>query len=176
MGGEARCSAGNKVLDGDKKPCSTTYACCDRTPSNINLPRPQAYEAQVRRTRQLGSCRTAQLMSDVPTCTALPRSDSSVISAIAKKFAARASRPTARRCCGRSCTPFGRLKGAPDLLKAREVARHIGTVTRKSTIPFRRDSMHPRRHLLHRDLRRHTAVPYPITCWPVIKSMASRWC
>lgn len=80
-----------------------------------------ALEAAVRR----------QLMSDVPYGVLLSGGlDSSVISAIAKKYAAKRIETdnTADAWWPRLHSFAVGLKGAPDLLKAREVARHIGTV------------------------------------------------
>ena len=72
-----------------------------------------------------------QLMSDVPYGVLLSGGlDSSVISAVARKFAARRIETD-----GQSTAWWPQLhsfavglKGAPDLAKAREVADHIGTV------------------------------------------------
>lgn len=72
-----------------------------------------------------------QLMSDVPYGVLLSGGlDSSVISAIAKKYAARRveSDGTQDAWWPRLHSFAVGLKGAPDLIKAREVARHIGTV------------------------------------------------
>lgn len=81
----------------------------------------QALEAAVQR----------QLMSDVPYGVLLSGGlDSSVISAIAKKYAAKRIETdnTADAWWPQLHSFAVGLKGAPDLLKAREVARHIGTV------------------------------------------------
>lgn len=80
-----------------------------------------ALEASVRR----------QLMSDVPYGVLLSGGlDSSVISAIAKKFSARRIETDDRHSAWwPQLHSFAvGLKGAPDLIKAREVAEHIGTV------------------------------------------------
>ncbi len=80
-----------------------------------------ALEASVRR----------QLMSDVPYGVLLSGGlDSSVISAIAKKFASkRIETDNQADAWWPQLHSFAvGLKGAPDLLKAREVAAHIGTV------------------------------------------------
>ena len=81
----------------------------------------QALEAAVKR----------QLMCDVPYGVLLSGGlDSSVISAIAKKFAAhRIESGDTQDAWWPSLHSFAvGLKGAPDLAKAREVAAHIGTV------------------------------------------------
>lgn len=81
----------------------------------------QALEAAVQR----------QLMSDVPYGVLLSGGlDSSVISAIAKKYAAKRIETdnTADAWWPQLHSFAVGLKGAPDLLKAREVAQHIGTV------------------------------------------------
>lgn len=80
-----------------------------------------ALEAAVRR----------QLMSDVPYGVLLSGGlDSSVISAIAKKFSAKRVETDGRKdAWWPQLHSFAvGLKGAPDLLKAREVAEHIGTI------------------------------------------------
>ena len=72
-----------------------------------------------------------QLMSDVPYCVLLSGGlDSSVISAIAKKYAAkRIETDGASDAWWPQLHSFAiGLKGAPDLIKAREVAEYIGTV------------------------------------------------
>lgn len=94
--------------------------------------REEAYDAQVNNVRiALEAAVRRQLMSDVPYGVLLSGGlDSSVISAIAQKFAAHRVEEN-----GRSSAWWPRLhsfavglKGAPDLLKAKEVAAHIGTV------------------------------------------------
>ncbi len=73
----------------------------------------------------------AQLMSDVPYGVLLSGGlDSSVISAIAKKYSAmRVENDSASPAWWPQLHSFAvGLKGAPDLAKAREVADHIGTV------------------------------------------------
>ena len=80
-----------------------------------------ALEAAVRR----------QLMSDVPYGVLLSGGlDSSVISAIAKKFSAKRVETDGKHdAWWPQLHSFAvGLKGAPDLVKAREVAQHIGTV------------------------------------------------
>ncbi len=72
-----------------------------------------------------------QLMSDVPYGVLLSGGlDSSVISAIAKKFSAKRIETDSKSdAWWPQLHSFAvGLKGAPDLLKAREVAEHIGTV------------------------------------------------
>lgn len=72
-----------------------------------------------------------QLMSDVPYGVLLSGGlDSSVISAIAKKFAARRIKTDGKKdAWWPQLHSFAvGLKGAPDLIKAREVADYIGTV------------------------------------------------
>ncbi len=81
----------------------------------------EALEAAVRR----------QLMSDVPYGVLLSGGlDSSVISAVAKKYAAKRVETEGRAdAWWPQLHSFAvGLKGAPDLAKAREVAEHIGTV------------------------------------------------
>lgn len=72
-----------------------------------------------------------QLMSDVPYGVLLSGGlDSSVISAIAKKYAARRIEADDKKdAWWPQLHSFAiGLKGAPDLVKAREVAQHIGTI------------------------------------------------
>ena len=92
----------------------------------------EAYAAQVNDVRiALEAAVRRQLMSDVPYGVLLSGGlDSSVVSAIAQKFAAHRVEEN-----GRAGAWWPRLhsfavglKGAPDLLKAKEVADHIGTV------------------------------------------------
>ena len=81
----------------------------------------EALEAAVKR----------QLMSDVPYGVLLSGGlDSSVISAIAKRFASRRVETDSQQAAWwPQLHSFAvGLKGAPDLAKAREVAEHIGTV------------------------------------------------
>ena len=71
-----------------------------------------------------------QLMSDVPYGVLLSGGlDSSVISAIAKKYAAKRIETDGASDAWPQLHSFAvGLKGAPDLIKAREVAEYIGTV------------------------------------------------
>lgn len=81
----------------------------------------EALEAAVKR----------QLMSDVPYGVLLSGGlDSSVISAIAKKYASKRVETESREdAWWPQLHSFAvGLKGAPDLDKAREVAKHIGTI------------------------------------------------
>lgn len=81
----------------------------------------QALEAAVNR----------QLMSDVPYGVLLSGGlDSSIISAVAKKFAAKRIESGGKKdAWWPQLHSFAvGLKGAPDLIKAKEVANHIGTV------------------------------------------------
>ena len=97
-----------------------------------------AYEAVKDNDAQTGDVKTAledavhrQLMSDVPYGVLLSGGlDSSVISAIAKKYAAkRIETDGASDAWWPQLHSFAiGLKGAPDLIKAREVAEYIGTV------------------------------------------------
>ena len=91
-----------------------------------------SYSVQVEAVRNaLKAAVRRQLMSDVPYGVLLSGGlDSSVISAVARKFAARRIETD-----GQSTAWWPQLhsfavglKGAPDLAKAREVADHIGTV------------------------------------------------
>ena len=93
---------------------------------------PAAHTAQVKAVHDaLEAAVQRQLMSDVPYGVLLSGGlDSSVISAIAKKYAAKRIETG-----GQSDAWWPQLhsfavglKGAPDLIKAREVAEHIGTV------------------------------------------------
>ena len=92
----------------------------------------QEHDAQVKAVHDaLEAAVRRQLMSDVPYGVLLSGGlDSSVISAIAKKYAAKRIETdnTADAWWPRLHSFAVGLKGAPDLLKAREVARHIGTV------------------------------------------------
>ena len=97
-----------------------------------------AYEAVKDNDAQTGDVKTAledavhrQLMSDVPYGVLLSGGlDSSVISAIAKKYAAkRIETDGASDAWWPQLHSFAvGLKGAPDLIKAREVAQYIGTI------------------------------------------------
>lgn len=92
----------------------------------------RTHEAQVTALHDaLEAAVQRQLMSDVPYGVLLSGGlDSSVISAIAKKYAAKRIETdnTADAWWPQLHSFAVGLKGAPDLLKAREVARHIGTV------------------------------------------------
>ena len=91
-----------------------------------------AYQAQVSAVRNaLEAAVQRQLMSDVPYGVLLSGGlDSSVISAIAKKYAGKRIETDNKSDAWwpRLHSFAVGLKGAPDLLKAREVAQHIGTV------------------------------------------------
>lgn len=91
-----------------------------------------AYKVQVDALRDaLDNAVRRQLMSDVPYGVLLSGGlDSSVISAVAKKYAARRIETDGRNSAWwPQLHSFAVcLKGAPDLIKAREVAEHIGTV------------------------------------------------
>lgn len=92
----------------------------------------QNNESSVEAVREsLESAVKRQLMSDVPYGVLLSGGlDSSVISAIAKKFSAkRVESDSTKDAWWPQLHSFAvGLKGAPDLAKAREVAKHIGTV------------------------------------------------
>ena len=89
-------------------------------------------QAQVSAVRNaLEAAVQRQLMSDVPYGVLLSGGlDSSVISAIAKKYAGKRIETDNKSDAWwpRLHSFAVGLKGAPDLLKAREVAQHIGTV------------------------------------------------
>lgn len=91
-----------------------------------------AYKVQVDALRDaLDNAVRRQLMSDVPYGVLLSGGlDSSVISAVAKKYATRRIETDGRKSAWwPQLHSFAvGLKGAPDLIKAREVAEHIGTV------------------------------------------------
>lgn len=91
-----------------------------------------AYKVQVDALRDaLDNAVRRQLMGDVPYGVLLSGGlDSSVISAVAKKYAARRIETDGRKSAWwPQLHSFAvGLKGAPDLIKAREVAEHIGTV------------------------------------------------
>lgn len=92
----------------------------------------RTHEAQVADLHEaLEAAVQRQLMSDVPYGVLLSGGlDSSVISTIAKKYAAKRIETdnTADAWWPQLHSFAVGLKGAPDLLKAREVAQHIGTV------------------------------------------------
>lgn len=97
-----------------------TYDAVKDNPASVRAIH-DALEAAVKR----------QLMSDVPYGVLLSGGlDSSVISAIAKKFAARRIETDGKKdAWWPQLHSFAvGLKGAPDLIKAREVADYIGTV------------------------------------------------
>lgn len=97
-----------------------TYDTVKDNPASVSAIH-DALEAAVKR----------QLMSDVPYGVLLSGGlDSSVISAIAKKFAARRIETDGKKdAWWPQLHSFAvGLKGAPDLIKAREVADYIGTV------------------------------------------------
>ena len=92
----------------------------------------QSYEEQVDDIRTaLNSAVQRQLMSDVPYGVLLSGGlDSSVISAIAKKYASKRIETNNKAdAWWPQLHSFAiGLKGAPDLVKAREVAQYIGTI------------------------------------------------
>lgn len=92
----------------------------------------QAYQAQATAVHDaLEAAVQRQLMSDVPYGVLLSGGlDSSVISAIAKKYAGkRIETDNQSEAWWPQLHSFAiGLKGAPDLAKAREVAEHIGTI------------------------------------------------
>lgn len=97
-----------------------SYDAVKDNPASVEELR-EALEAAVRR----------QLMSDVPYVVLLSGGlDSSVISAVAKKYASRRVESNGKQeAWWPQLHSFAvGLKGAPDLAKAREVADHIGTV------------------------------------------------
>lgn len=99
----------------------------------------------------------SHLMSDVPYGVLLSGGlDSSVISAITKKFAARRVEDQERseaRWPQLHSFAVG-LEGSPDLKAAQEVANHLGTVHHEIHFTVRgRAGCHPRRYLSHRNLR-----------------------
>ena len=100
--------------------------------NDINIPSKEAHEAQVKAVHTaLEAAVQRQLMSDVPYGVLLSGGlDSSVISAIAKKYSAmRVETDNQSAAWWPQLHSFAvGLKGAPDLIKAREVANHIGTV------------------------------------------------
>lgn len=94
-------------------------------------PAPDAPAPSVQVREALEDAVRRQLMSDVPYGVLLSGGlDSSVVSAIAKKFAARRIETDSQaEAWWPQLHSFAvGLEGAPDLLKAREVAAHIGTV------------------------------------------------
>ena len=103
----------------------------DRNAAPASIDR-TAYSTQVTAVHDaLEAAVQRQLMSDVPYGVLLSGGlDSSVISAIAKKYAAkRIETDNKADAWWPQLHSFAvGLKGAPDLIKAREVAHHIGTV------------------------------------------------
>ncbi len=99
----------------------------------------------------------SHLMSDVPYGVLLSGGlDSSVISAITKKFAARRVEDQERsEAWWPQLHSFAvGLEGSPDLKAAQEVANHLGTVHHEIHFTVRgRAGCHPRRYLSHRNLR-----------------------
>lgn len=106
-----------------------TPAATNATQVNAGV---DAYKVQVDALHDaLDNAVRRQLMSDVPYGVLLSGGlDSSVISAVAKKYAARRIETDGRNSAWwPQLHSFAvGLKGAPDLIKAREVAEHIGTV------------------------------------------------
>ncbi|MDR0745237.1 MAG: asparagine synthase B [Mediterranea sp.] len=108
---------------GDEAPLPS-YDATDKAPTS--------YDADIKKIRTaLEEAVQRQLMSDVPYGVLLSGGlDSSVISAIAKKYAAkRVETDNQSEAWWPQLHSFAiGLKGAPDLIKAREVADFIGTV------------------------------------------------
>lgn len=104
----------------------------DRSDAGVSAAASTDYNAQVKAVRDaLQASVQRQLMSDVPYGVLLSGGlDSSVISAIAKKFAGkRIETDNKSDAWWPQLHSFAvGLKGAPDLIKAREVAKYIGTV------------------------------------------------
>ena len=99
--------------------------------AGASLSGPAEQQAVGKLREALESAVHRQLMSDVPYGVLLSGGlDSSVISAIAKKYASRRIETNGRlEAWWPQLHSFAiGLKGAPDLAKAREVAEHIGTV------------------------------------------------
>ena len=108
-----------KLVKWYNRDCSEYYAVKDNRADKNELR--EALESAVK----------CQLMSDVPYGVLLSGGlDSSVISAIAKKYSAkRVETDSTKDAWWPQLHSFAvGLKNAPDLLKAREVAEHIGTV------------------------------------------------
>ena len=131
-----------------------------------------ALEAAVRR----------QLMSDVPYGVLLSGGlDSSVISAIDKKYARkRIETDNQSEAWWPQLHSFAvGLRGAPDLIKAREVAEYIGTVHHEINYTIQ-EGLDALRDVIY--LSKHTTLPlfvlpHRCTCWHVSSSLwASRWC
>ena len=101
------------------------------TEASASLSGPSEQQTAGKLREALESAVHRQLMSDVPYGVLLSGGlDSSVISAIAKKYASRRIETNGRlEAWWPQLHSFAiGLKGAPDLVKAREVAEHIGTV------------------------------------------------
>lgn len=123
-----------------------------------------------------------QLMSDVPYGVLLSGGlDSSVISAIAKKFAARRIETDDKKeAWWPQLHSFAvGLKGAPDLAKAREVADYIGTVHHEInyTIQEGLDAVRDAIYFIETyDVTTVRASTPMYLLARVIKSMGIRWC
>ena len=141
-----------------------------------------AYSTQVTAVHDaLEAAVQRQLMSDVPYGVLLSGGlDSSVISAIAKKYAAkRIETDNKADAWWPQLHSFAvGLKGAPDLIKAREVARHIGTVHHEInyTVQEGLDAIRDVIYFIETYDITTVRASTPCICWRVSsKAWASRW-